>query len=161
MSGISDIGGIGYKRAVYATLIATCLTPGILYLYLEKPSLFSYLGTAKTILFGLAIAAPVLVFNMALAFLIVYGLFNTNRYRDKEKGRVTEEVLNRIVLTSSILAASMSLNLSVLYLSLWKLDVSCWVKVAALSLDFLLLMLVILLLKEKVDHDYFHHGFCG
>lgn len=162
MSGFStDIGRIGYKRAIYGSLIATCLSPGILYLYLEKPSLFSSLATAKIILFGLATAAPLLVINMAVAFLIVYCLFTTNRYRDKDKGRVTEEVLNRIVLTSSIFAASISLNLSVLYLSLWKFYVSSLVKVAALSLDFVLLMVVILLLKYKVDHDYFHHGFPG
>jgi len=156
---LSDLISIGYKRAVYAALILTSLTPGILYLYLKDRPFFESLATAKTILFGLAVASPVAVFNMAVAFAVVYLAFTRKQY---QKGkRLKEEVLNRTILLSSMMATSLSLNLCVVALYLTKFEVSLGLKILALLVDIAFVTIFTLLPKKKVDLDLFHHDFPG
>jgi hypothetical protein len=156
---IFDLISIGYKRAVYATLMVTCLTPGILYLYLENRPFFESLATTKTILFGLAVASPVAVFNMGIAFAVIYLLFTREKY---QKGnRLKEEVINRAILLSTMMSTSLSLNLCVIGLYLLKFQSSWLLKLLALLADIALVIVFALLLKRKVDLDLFHHDFSG
>jgi hypothetical protein len=156
---LSDLTSIGYKRAVYAALILTSLTPGILYLYLKDRSLFESLATAKTVLFGLTVASPATVFNMAIAFAVAYLTFTREQYQKGE--RLKEEVINRIILLSSMMATSLSLNFCVIGLYLAKYDVSRGLKILALIVDIAFVIVFIFLLKKKADQDLFHHKFPG
>jgi hypothetical protein len=160
MSGsLSDLITIGYKRAVYAALILTSLTPGILYLYLRDRPLFESLGTAKTVLFGLAVASPVGVFNMAIAFSVIYLAFTRKQYQKGE--RLKEEVINRVILLSSMMATSLSLNSCVVALSFMRFEVSVGAKLLGLLADIAFVVIFAFLLKRKVDQDLFHHKFPG
>ena len=155
----SDLISIGYKRAVYAALILTSLTPGILYLYLKDRPFFESLGSTKTVLFGLAVASPVAAFNMAIAFAVAYLAFTRERY---QKGkRLKEEVINRVILLSTMMATSLSLNLCVIGLYLARFQVSGALKILALLVDIVFVIVFALLLKRKVDLDLFHHDFPG
>ncbi len=128
---IFDLISIGYKRAVYATLMVTCITPGILYLYLENRPFFESLSTSKTILFSIAVASPVAVFNMGIAFAVIYLLFTREQY---QKGkRLSEEVINRAILLSTMMSTSLSLNFGVIGLYFVKFQVSCWLKILAFA----------------------------
>ena len=156
---LSDLISIGYKRAVYAALILTSLTPGILYLYLKDRPLFESLGSAKTVLFGLAVASPVAVFNMAIAFAVAYLAFTREQYQKGE--RLKEEVINRIILLSSMMATSLSLNFCVIGLYFVRFEVSGGLKILALIVDIAFVIVFAFLLKKKVDQDLFHHKFPG
>ena len=158
-STLSDVISIGYKRAVYAALVLTSIAPGTLYLYLQDRSVFETIGTVKTVLFGLAVASPVAVINMAIAFLLTYALFTKERYR--EGTRLKEEVLNRIILLSTLMATSFSLNVFVVVLYLARFALPSWGKMAALAVDALLVAVFVWLLKRKVDQDRDCHKFGG
>jgi len=156
---ISDFLSFGYKKAVYGTIVLTCITPGILYLYLKDFLTFNSLGDIKIILFGVALASPLIVFNMAIAFLIVYLAFTMKKY---QKGkRLTEEVLNRIIFMSSILSTSLSLNLAVIIFYLVADKSVIWYKILAFVFDIIIIIICIFVMKKKADLDLFYHDFPG
>lgn len=156
---LSNLLNLGYKRALYATLAIACLTPGILYVYLKDPQSFQSLGNVKVLLLGIAIAAPVLAFNLSIAFTTVYLLCTTKRYEHGK--RLMEEVLSRIILTSGILATGLLLNICVVILYFLEFKASRGQMIWALILDILVVIGSTLLVKKKADHDLFKHGFAG
>lgn len=156
-SSISDFISIGYKRAVYGTLVVSCITSGILYLYLNDFPSFNSLANTKIIFLGFAIASPLIVFNIAVAFVVVYLAFTKEQYQEGE--RLKEEVLNRIIFMSSILATSLSLNLSVIGLYFIEFKPDNWHKIAAFIFNIIILIICIFTMKKKVDLDLFHHNF--
>lgn len=155
----SSFLNIGYKRAVYATLILTCITPGILYLYLKDRQFFESLSNIKTIFLGLSVASPVIAFNIALAIGGVYLFFTKEKY--KKGKRLKEEVLNRVAFISGILATSLSLNLYVIVLYIVDFKASFWDIGAAIIFDIIIIFVFVLLHKKKVDLDLFDHDFPG
>lgn len=155
----SSFLSVGYKRAVYAILILTCTTPGILYLYLKDRPFFESLSNIKTVFLGLSVASPVIAFNMALAVGVVYLAFTKEAYKNGK--RLKEEVLNRIAFISAILATSLSLNLSVIGLYVTEFKASLWNMIIAFIFDILVIIVFVFLHKRKVDLDLFHHDFPG
>ena len=155
----SSFLNVGYKRAVYAILILTCITPGILYLYLKDRQFFESLSNIKTIFLGLSVASPVIAFNIALAIGVVYLAFTKDKY--KEGKRLTEEVVNRVAFVSGILATSLSLNLCVIGLYIINFKASFWYIVSAFIFDIIIIFVFVLLHKKKVDLDLFDHDFPG
>jgi len=155
----SSFLNVGYKRAVYAILILTCITPGILYLYLKDRQFFESLSNIKTIFLGLSVASPVIAFNIALAIGVVYLAFIKEKY--KEGKRLKEEVMNRVAFISGILATSLSLNLCVIGLYIINFKASFWYIVSAFIFDIIIIFVFVLLHKKKVDLDLFDHDFPG
>jgi hypothetical protein len=158
-NSVSSFLNVGYKRAVYVTLILTCITPGILYLYLKDRPFFESLSNIKTIFLGLSVASPVIAFNIALAIGAVYLAFTMKKY--KEVKRLKEEVLNRVAFISGILATSLSLNLCVIGLYIIGFEASFWHIVLAFIFDIIIIIVFVLLHKKKVDLDLFNHDFAG
>ncbi len=156
---LSNLLSIGYKRTLYTALTLTCVTPGILHLYLQDRAAFGSLSTIKTVLIGLAIASPVVALNMAVAFAMVYLMFARDKYykdnndTSNKVKRLSEEKMSRIVVMSAVLAASLSLNLSVVAPELLAFKVQRWHAVSALVFDLALVLICIMVLKKKVDID--------
>ena len=159
-SSLSDILKIEEKKALYGTLFLTCLTPGILYLFLKHPTSLSSLSNKKTILIGLAGASPCLALNMVLAFIIAYFLFTREKYRSA-KPRLEEKVINRVALTSGIVATSLCLNLYIVALYLMGLSAPSWFKYVAMIADLVFVGGLVFLMKWKVDQDLEFHDFGG
>ena len=159
-NSFSDILKIEEKKALYVILFLTCLTPGILYLYLKDPTFFTSLTNTKTILLGLAGAAPALALNMILAFTVAYLAFTCKKYEKSEK-RLEEKVMNRVALTSGIMATGLSLNLSVVALYFMDFNASGSFKVLAVLVDVAFVVAFVFLMRRKVNQDLFHHNFGG
>ncbi len=156
-----DILKIEEKKALYVILFLTCLTPGILYLYLKDPTFLTSLTSTKTILLGLVGAAPALALNMILAFTVAYLAFTRKKYEKNENNRLQEKVLNRVALTSGIMATSLSLNLCVVALYFMDFNASGLFKGLAVFVDVAFVVAFVFLMRRKVDQDLFHHNFGG
>ncbi len=158
-NSMTEINSIGYKRAVNVVIMMTILTPGILYIYFKDLSLYQSLDVTKIVLFSLAVPSPILTLNLTISFVFSYLMFTKDRY--KKGKRLKEEVINRVAITSGLIASAIFINLSFIALYAVKYNPPNKLIVIGLVLDVLFVISSTLLLSKKVNLDLFYHDFSG
>jgi hypothetical protein len=139
--------------------MVTIFTPGILYLFFKDLSLYQSLDIIKIVLFSLSIPSPILVFNISISIIIAYLMFTTERY--KKGKRLKEEVINRVVITSSLFASAIFINLGFIALYIVNFTPSKCLIISGLVFDIIIVILLNCLLRKKVNLDLFNRDFPG
>ena len=158
-NSFSQFISIGYKRAVNVVLMVTIFTPGILYLYYKDLSLYKSLDVIKIVLFSLSIPSPILVLNISISIITAYLVFTSERY--KKGKRLKEEVINRVIITSSLFASAIFINSGFIALYIVNFNPSKCLIISGLVFDIILAISLTLLLRRKVNLDLFNHDFNG